>query len=159
MVSLAEVGEAAQGNLYPTGILRGHETALILFAAGFYGAQDGYWINQAGLRATCVDVQGGRLGEMERMYPPDWENALEDAFGYTERAQTEGKQWDIVSVDCPTGLFDECAGCADLWCSVARHAVVLGTGRTAAVRVPVGWRATDKIRRSTVADWTVLEPV
>jgi hypothetical protein len=159
MVALAEVGAAAQGNVYPVALLEGRKTALVLFAAGFYGAQDGYWIHQAGLRATCVDIQAGRLGEMARMYPEDWEFAVEEAFDFAERAQIEGRRWDVVSVDCPSGMFDECAEHAGLWCDLARHAVILGTGRHDAVRVPVGWRATDTIRRSHVAYWTVLEPL
>ena len=162
MVALAEVGAAAQGNPYPTGILEGHETALCLFAAGFYGAQDGYWIHQAGLRATCVDIRPGRLAEMKQMYPDDWDFVVEEVFDFTERAEIERRRWDIVSVDCPSGMFDECAEHADLWCSVARHAVILGTGRNTAVSPPDGWTATGKVRRSNYQGgvyWSVLEPV
>jgi hypothetical protein len=157
--TLAEVRAAAVGDeSYPIGLLERCDTALMLFAAGFHGRQDAIFAADAGLVATCVDVDRKRLQEMAAIYPGSWEFVVADAF---EFASESAGSWDLVSVDCPSGAFDVCAELAPRWCSLARVAVVIGTGRKTIVAEPYGWQVTDVRRRSDFAGgvyWTVLEP-
>lgn len=146
--------ERGNRRLYPTEILERCETALVLFAAAFLGEQDAVWIEEAGLVATCVDNDAERLDEMLRLYPEDWTFVSGDAYEFARR----GGRWDLVSVDCPSGdSFDRCADLLDLWCSLARVAVVLGTSPGRRLVAPDGWRVARTIRRSPIANWTVLE--
>lgn len=145
-------------NVYPVGLLNGCETALLLFAAGFHGAQDGIFIADAGLRATCVDIRPDKLMEMAHAYPRSWEFVVADAYLFASDATGP---WDIVSVDCPSDHFHRCAELAPRWCNLAHRAVVLGTGHDTSVTAPKGWRITRIMQRSVFAGgtyWTVLEP-
>jgi hypothetical protein len=157
-VTLMDIRERSTHNPYPVDLLSGCRSALVLFAAGFHGAQDGIFLADAGLEATCVDENPDRLHEMAAVYPASWEFVVADAFEFAEACD---ERYDIVSVDCPTSLFDRCAEETPLWCSLARVAVVLGTGaRTSPPVVPDGWEMTWQIRRSSFAGgvfWTVLE--
>lgn len=156
-VSLEQVRDDAAGESFPRSVLERCESALVLFAAGFHGSQDAFWVAAAGLSATCVDQRPGNLGEMAAVYPDSWEFVRADAF---EFAESTDETWDLVSVDCPTGAFDRCADLVGLWCSLARVAVVLGTGFATSVSPPEGWQVTDVRQRSVFAGgvfWTVLE--
>jgi len=156
-LTLAEVRERADG-VYPADLLDGCSTALILFAAGFHGAQDGIFVADKGLDATCVDIRPQRLHEMAAMYPASWEFFVDDVFDFVEETD---RTWDVVSVDCPTNLFERCADMVGVWCGLAERAVVLGTGEHTSVTAPAGWRITQVVRRSSFAGgvyWTVLQP-
>jgi hypothetical protein len=161
-VTLEQVRVGAAARLYPRDRLEGCETALVLFAAAFHGQQDAIWMADAGLTATCVDVDAEKLGEMEAVYPAGWEFVQEDAFEYTISADIEHRRtWDVVSLDCPSNLFDECADFLPLWCELANRAVILGTGVSTVVEPPPAWRVTERLRRSNFLGgvyWTVLEP-
>lgn len=142
---------------YPTDVLVGSHTALLLFSAGFLGFNDGSFIRDAGLVATCVDNNAVRLEEMRRGYPPTWEFVCADVY---EWAPGERRQWDVVSVDPWTNEFTRCADLVDVWCRLAKHAVILGTGVDTVLTPPDGWRATRNVWRSNHADgvyWTLLE--
>lgn len=144
---------------YPHGILVGCDTALVVFAAGFLGQQDAVWIADAGLRATLVDENKVKLDYMRGLYPDDWVYLCEDAYRFGE---TTDDEWDIVSLDPWTNQFDRCADMIATWCRLARHAVVLGTGRDTVVRPPAGWSVTDTRQRSDYDGgvwWTILEPL
>lgn len=144
---------------FPHAILAGCETALVVFAAHFRGVQDAYWIAEAGLTATCVDMDRQKLEDMEPMYPSDWEFVEADAY---EWAVQPGRQWDVVTLDPWSGQFQRCADNISAWCRLARHAVVLGTGLSTDVEAPTGWTVTDRRRRSDYDGgvfWTVLERV
>lgn len=157
-VTLAEIRRSADGT-YPKGLLDACDTALVLFAAGFYGRQDGIFIADAGITATCVDIRPQRLRDMAAVYPGSWEFFVDDAYEFA--ALTE-RRWDLVSIDCPSGAFVRCAELVGLWCSLARVAVVLGTGKGTVVEPPEGWRVTDVIQRSQFSGgvyWSVLEPL
>lgn len=158
--SLDDVRDPDGDPSYPISVLEG-ETALILFAAAWHGRQDAYHVAQAGLRGTCVDADGALLSEMARVYPDGWEFVEADVFSYTAAAVLGGRRWDVVSLDPFTNLFDRCADLLETWCSVARRAVVLGSGTYTVVDAPTGWQVTDQRWRSDFHGgvyWRVLEP-
>lgn len=133
---------------YPADVLDGCGTALLLFAGGFRGRNDGIHVCDAGAAAVCVDIDPSGLNEMERLYPTSWRFVCADAFGFAEKAAAAGDSWDVVSVDCPTALFAACGAAVNLWCSVARRAAVVGCGADTVVTVPDGWAADDQTFRS-----------
>lgn len=156
--TLDAIRAVAEPALYPTHLLAGCDTALIAFCAGFFGRQDGIFIVDAGLNATCIDSDADFLRRMERLYPADWEFVDDDAYEYA--AHTD-RQWDVVSVDCPTGHFQRCADLVQTWCRAATRAVVLGTGHDTALSPPEGWCVTETLHRSDYRGgvfWSVLEP-
>jgi hypothetical protein len=155
MVTLEQVRAGASERLYPRHVLGGR-TALVLFAAAFHGQQDAVWMAEAGLTATCVDVDAEKLGEMEQVYPSDWDYVYGDAFAF---ALATERQWDIVSLDPPSNLFDRCAELLPMWCRLADMGVILGHGKNTAVMPPDGWWISDQVKRSTFAGgcyWTVI---
>lgn len=154
-VTLDTIG--AGENVYPSRVLEGQRTALVLFAAGFLGRQDAYWIHKAGLRAVCVDIDAEKLLEMAGLYPADWLFADVDAYRFCQHATI---RWDVVSLDPPTGQFAAVAEKVDLWCARANHAVILGSGPDFHVKTPEGWTVTETLQRSEYRGgvyWTVLE--
>lgn len=157
MVTLDTIRHGAAPDIYPRHLLVGCESALVLFAAAFHGQQDAVWMAEAGLRATCVDIDEERLGEMEAAYPSSWEFVPGDVFEFATAAEC---QWDVVSVDCPTNLFYRCAEFLPVWCLLARHSVILGCNNRY-LDVPVGWRETERRHRSNFllggVYWAVLE--
>jgi len=108
---------------YPTDRLEGCETALLLFAAGFYGRNDGAWVAEAGIRATCVDLDTEKLSEMQRYYPASWDFVYDDVFAF---ALLTGR-YDLVSVDPPSALSKVCLERRSLWTRLAKRQVVLGS--------------------------------
>lgn len=157
MVTLDAVRDVAAIHRYPHEALSGCKTALVPFAAAFHGRQDAVWIADAGLRATCVDVDHEKLGAMVLAYPEGWEYVHGDAFAY---AEATGRRWDVVSVDPFTAMFDRCAKALPLWCRLARKAVVLGTGAATEVAAPDGWAVVEVLQRSSFKGgvfWTVLK--
>ncbi len=156
--ALQDVRSPADGESYPRDILADCRTALILFAAGFYGRQDGYWIAAAGIAADCVDVDADRLEVMRRIYPDDWTFMTGDVYGFMPHL-ADG-EWDLVSVDCPTGHFDRCAEMIAEFCAKSRRYVVLGTGARTALEAPAGWTLLERRYRSDFkggVEWAVLE--
>jgi hypothetical protein len=146
---------------YPRDLLHPGDTALILFAAGFHGRQDAWHIADKGLTGTCVDTDGALLAEMQTVYPEDWSWHEEDVFSFANFAALEGHMWDVVSLDPFTNLFDRCADLLPTWCTIARKAVVLGSGTYTVVDPPDGWRVSDQRWRSDFHGgiyWRVLEP-
>ncbi len=142
---------------FPHRYLQGLNTALVLFAAAFKGKQDACWIAEAGLTATCVDIDHVTLAEMKPLYPDGWEFFIGDAYAFNP-----GRVWDVVTVDCPSGQFDRAAEAVAKWTALASHVVMLGTGNETNVDPPDGWAVTDTVYRSSYAGgvyWTVLEPV
>ncbi len=158
MVTLDDIRREDDSALYPSSILEGCESALVLFAAGFLGRQDCVAVADAGLTATCVDNDHARLGAMVLAYPERWEYVHGDAFAY---ARMTRRQWDVVSLDPFTNQFQRCADELELWCSLARRFVVLGVGiRTHLPVIPAGWLAHTQQMRSGFNGgvlWQVLE--
>lgn len=158
MVTLEQVRAQAAPDLYPRHVLVGCEDALVLFAAAWHGKQDAVWIAEAGLTATCVDLDVDRLTEMAEAYPPDWQFVDMDVFDYANRAE---RLWDVVSIDAPTNLFDRSAELLPLWCLLARKAVVVGCGKQTVFVTPTGWERTDVVHRSNFQGgvyWAVFQP-
>lgn len=152
-----EIRDDAIGATFPCALLDGKRTALVLFAAGFHGKQDAFWVAEAGLVATCVDSDEVLLGEMAVLYPAEWRFQLADAYEY---AASTRRTWDVVTVDCPSGQFARASSSVAVWCSCARSAVVLGTGIRTTVDAPDGWYVSGRRRRSAYDGgvyWTVLE--
>ena len=145
---LEDLRDNASGKAYPRQALRGHRRALILFAAGFLGRQDAFWVADAGMDATCVDVDEGKLRLMETLYPPSWAFVESDAFLFAESERALARTWDVVSLDPPTNLFDDCAQELPTWCGLAEHVVILGVGKTTQWTVPDGWYTADVRERS-----------
>src|SRR4051812_16962494 len=110
---------------YPLWALEGCETALIVFASEFGGMNDAAWVVDAGVRATCVDINADKLNAMRENYPDDWSFVCQDAYEFA--ALTDGR-WDVVSLDPFTNHFDRCADNIKVWCKLARRAVIIGTG-------------------------------
>lgn len=153
--TLEEIRDLQAGAAYPGFVLEGCDNALILFAAGFLGKQDAYWVAEAGLRARCVDLDVEKLGEMRGLYPADWSWRCADVWEYAD-----ARQYDVVSLDPWTQDFQRCADMLPKWCGLAKRAVVLGTGATTEVLAPTGWRISDVRKRSDYDGgvyWTVLE--
>lgn len=154
--SLNEIRDLDAGVSFPGLALSGSETALVLFAAAWHGKQDAYWIAQAGLRATCVDLDEGRLREMMELYPRDWAFRQMDAFTYHEGCEVV---YDVVSLDPFTNQFDRCADMLPVWCALARNVVILGMDDRE-LEAPVGWQIVDRRKRSDFNGgvyWVVLE--
>lgn len=158
MTTLEDIRELEHGASFPGEVIRASKTALVLFAAQWLGKQDAYWVAAEGLIGTCVDLQADKLKQMEEIYPEGWEFLCADVFSFTE---TTDRVWDVVSIDCPTVAFQRCADLLPRWCSLARHAVILGSGWDTTVVAPEGWRVEDVRRRSDYFGgvfWTVLVP-
>ena len=156
--TLDDVCDLHAGVSYPGHLLEGCATALLLFCAHWHGRQDAYWIADAGMRGTCIDANPDKLVEMMAVYPVDWTFKNADVYEYAEHAR---QQWDVVSLDPWTNQFQECADRIDLWCSLARRLVILGTGHDTKVNPPDGWRITEVTKRSDHNGgvyWTCLEP-
>ena len=157
--TLDDIRDLHSGVTYPGHLMEGCETALLLFCAHWHGRQDAYWIADAGLVGTCVDVDGEKLAEMQAIYPAGWHYVEADVFEFP--VTNRGQQWDVVSLDPWTNQFNSCALHIDLWCSLARKLVVIGTGHDTKIEPPDGWRITDVRKRSDYNGgvyWTVLEP-
>jgi hypothetical protein len=156
-VTLESVRGQADPASFPIDALEGCETALVLFAAAYYGRQDALWVADAGLRATCVDSDSEKLVAMHHIYPGDWKMVVADVYEWASAA--DGK-WDVVTLDPFTNDFVRCADLIGTWCRLARRAVVLGTGPKSAVTAPAGWRITSVQKRSDFRNgvfWTTLE--
>ena len=149
--TFADIENLYCGSVYPNGdTFAGCETALCLFSAEWLGMQDDYWIAQAGLRGTCVDLNGDNLGRMRELYPAAWEFVTDDAYEFAQRAVEAGSQWDVVTLDPWTGQFQQCADLLPTWATLARRVVVLGHGHYRLTRpeAPEGWRLAFDIKRS-----------
>lgn len=155
---------AMEARPYPASLLEGCETGLVLFAAAFLGHNDAIHFAEAGMRCTCVDIDGARLAEMRALYPADWTFVEDDAWGF---AQQQLARWeylavsaipaDVVSVDTFTGSATRRSlDSLPLWCSLARKLVTATYTSGEAYEVPEGWRATLYERASGVY-WLVLQ--
>lgn len=147
---------AMEARPYPTHLLEGCETGLVLFAAAFNGHNDAIHFAEAGLKTFCVDVDGERLSKMAALYPEDWQWAVDDAWKFADDAYALGETWDAVSVDTFTGeAMDRSLDTLGLWCSLARKVVTATVTAGELYRVPKGWKS-ELYPRSGDVYWLVL---
>lgn len=150
---------AMEARPYPADRLHGCETGLVLFAAAFLGHNDAIHFAEAGLKTTCIDVDGPRLSEMRALYPDDWEFVERDAWEYAEECRLTGLyQWDAVSADTFTGAPTiRSLGSLALWCSLARRLVTVTiTDAEPVPPIPAGW-LTSYFERARGVHWLILE--
>ena len=154
--TLEDVRDRYGREIFPTWVLDDCKRALILFAAGFHGKQDAFWIAEAGIRATCVDTDVKRLREMIPLYPKTWTFRNMDAYEY---ARTCAPGYDLVTLDPWSGQMQDVADALPLWCKAAGKTVVLGTLHNTSVEAPDGWGIAERLYRSSNFGgvyWTVL---
>jgi glycosyltransferase involved in cell wall biosynthesis len=148
----------ARAARYPSDVLGGRETALVLFGAAFLGVNDAVHFANAGIpKVTVVDTDAARLGTMRALYPESWEFVAADAFAFVDEQRDAAALYDVVSADPFTGLMPRCRDHLPALCALARHAVVLGAERGLRLDAPPGWRSR-RVERSEQHDWIVLEP-
>lgn len=158
---------AMQARPYPTDLLKGCKTGLVLFAAAFLGHNDAVHFAEAGIQTICCDTDGDRLGEMESLYPSDWLFVEEDAWKYVQGMvawnQTHPHKtpthnaFDAISVDTFTGAATRRSlDSLNLWCSLARKFVTATYTSGEAYEVPEGWYGSLYERASGVY-WLVLQ--
>lgn len=158
--TLEDIRVERSGDIFPSARLEGLRTALVLFAAGFYGRQDAFWIAEAGLRATCVDIDREKIQHMATLYPKGWSFVCDDVFEYVKTAESWRLRWDIVTVDCKSDLFDNASRMVDTWCDRAKRIVILGSDGLSLIVPPNDWTVVDVIHRSDHEGgvyWTVME--
>ena len=146
---------------YPRERLLGLSTALAGFCAAFLGRQDCVFLADAGIRATCVDIDKRRLEEMEGLYPDDWKFFQEDIYEFATELSVYGHVFDMVTLDPPTGQFDRVAAHLSLWCGLADRLVIIGSWGQI-LDAPEGWQVTAHIWRSSFLGgvyWTVVERI
>lgn len=142
---------------YPSDLLEGCSAGLALFSAAFLGHNDAVHFAEAGMRGTCVDINGERLAEMRDLYPADWDFIEDDAWKFAERMRSGQFTWDAVSADTFTGsAMRRSLKSLPLWCSLARKVVTVTITAGALYLVPDGWRAWH-YERATGVSWVVLE--
>lgn len=147
----------ARGGPYPTELLVGCESALVLFGAAFLGINDAIHVAAAGIAdVTVVDVDAARLATMRSLYPAGWEFVESDAFDFAGRQSAAHARYDLVSADPWTDLMPRCRDLLPTLVSLARRAVVLGVEPALSLEAPAGWDGR-RIERSALSDWLVLE--
>jgi hypothetical protein len=111
---------------YPSFLLPTEGTALSLFAAGFWGWNDGIHLIRAGLTIDFVDTDADKLFEMASLMPEGHAFHVDDAYDFASRAALEGREWDVVSVDPFMGHMQERSWeMLYLWLTVARKMLTL----------------------------------
>jgi hypothetical protein len=143
---------------YPGDMLPQGGTGLCLFAAAFLGVNDSIHMARKDMTVTCVDHDADRLNEMAGLYPDDWTFHTGDAWEFAHHAWSEGRRWDVVSVDTFTGGDTRRSlRQLDQWCDLANRAVTatVANVQTNHVYSPDGWRMSF-YPRSPIASWLVL---
>jgi hypothetical protein len=112
---------------YPSFLLpKDGGTALSLFAAGFWGWNDGIHLIRAGLTIDFVDTDADKLFEMALLMPEGHAFHVDDAYDFASRAAMEGREWDVVSVDPFMGHMQERSWeMLYFWLTVARKMLTL----------------------------------
>jgi len=78
-----------------------------------------------------------------------------------EFANTTVVGYDVVSLDPFTTEFERCAADLGLWCSLARHAVIMGCELDRELVAPPAWMEVNRVFRSHYGggvEWVVLQP-
>ena len=143
---------------YPKQLLAGADSGLLLFASGFGGANDGHWFREMGVpQMTAVDIDEETVVAVERLYPPDWDWVIGDAFEFALDAAERHQLWDVVSADLPSSMPLQMVDDLPLWCAIASRFVISTVmrhnfpGRPVLSQLPPpprGWRYQQLIKRS-----------
>jgi hypothetical protein len=142
--------------LYPSFLLPTEGTALSLFAAGFWGWNDGIHLIRAGLTIDFVDTDKDKLFEMAALMPEGHTFHVEDAFEFAERAAMEGRDWDVVTVDPFMGdMAERVWDSLYLWLTIARQMVTVTVKTDTKLNAPDGWTTSFFPRNHRVA-WMVM---
>lgn len=152
---------------FPTSLLDGCESALLLFASGRMGAADGYWLQEAGIDDVwCVDHDPATLVPFAAAYPAEWRYLEADAFAFFP-----DRVFDLVSVDAPSQFAPHLLTWLPRWCGFAsrfvtatvfRHCFIGEPSLDELEPAPDGWRYRDLIHRSEFRGgvyWLVMERV
>jgi hypothetical protein len=153
-----ELNRAAQ--VYPSFLLpKDGGTALSLFAAGFWGWNDGIHLIRAGLTIDFVDTDRDKLFEMASLMPQGHAFHVDDAWEFAARAVNADREWDVVSVDPFMGdAADRAWDTFHLWTMVARKMLTLtvtSDKRNMQLYAPEGWTMSFFPRNERV-DWLVM---
>lgn len=142
---------------YPSFLLpKDGGTALSLFAAGFWGWNDGIHLIRAGLDIDFVDTDKDKLFEMAALMPEGYAFHVEDAWEFAELAAIEGREWDVVSVDPFMGnLAARAWETFDLWLEIARKMLTLTVKANIELPEIEGWTASYFPRNARVG-WLVM---
>lgn len=157
--SFAHLEATGRGDVFPHDLLEGCGSALCLFSAAFWGRQDVLWLALAGITGTCVDRDGEKLEEMRKFYPAGWEFVEADCFDHAATVGADAV--DVVTVDCWSNQFQECADLAPEWTRIARRLVLIASGVDTKTEAPDGWQALPRMLRSSYLGgiyWTILVP-
>lgn len=159
--SIYEVYEDAAGKLFPKHLLKGCESALFLFGAGFYGRNDACWAVEAGVPGTVVDTDFDKLSVMEGIYPDDWLFIRSDAFDFVDfHKGSDGLTWDFISVDCPLDLVITCYNRLYDWRSLSNRAAILTMDSnkwTGLKFVDSGKSRFEYVPRTDKTGWLIME--
>lgn len=153
MTTIEQVKDPGKGESYPRHLLPGCRSACLLFGAGFYGANDGYWVYDAGVQdVVCVDRDEEKLAVMRKMYPLSWQFVCSDWLAFLEACD---EQFDLLSVDCPLALVEACADSVPTLLAYAKKVMVLTTRKSLVTEQP-GWHLTIRPRTAGIC-WAVYE--
>jgi hypothetical protein len=145
-----------QARPYPSYLLPEEGTALCLFAAAFFGWNDGIHMIRAGLTCDFVDYDRERLWEMASIYPEGHAFYVEDAWAFAARAALNGREWDVVTVD---PFFDDAAERAlrdlGLWTTIATKLLTLTVHSDHEPDEIEGWNSS-LFPRSDRTSWLVM---
>jgi hypothetical protein len=142
---------------YPSFLLpKDGGTALSLFAAGFWGWNDGIHLIRAGMTIDFVDTDADRLLEMASLMPEGHAFHVDDAWEFSERAMENNRGWDVVSVDPFMGnLAERAMESFDLWLEMARKMMTLTVKSGVDLPEIEGWTASYFPRNAAVG-WLVM---
>lgn len=147
---------------YPTDLLEGCSSALMLFCAGFYGNSDCIHVTRAGLTdVVAVDTDKNKINAMRGLYPQPWKFVTDDVYEFIPD-NIGHRRYDLVSADPATSDSDRMFTLLPDLCALADRLVILGVmADTLASKplVPPGdWGHTRTIPRNSVsAKWLVLQ--
>jgi hypothetical protein len=142
---------------YPSFLLPTEGTALSLFAAGFWGWNDGIHLIRQGLTCDFVDTDSDKLWEMATLMPEGHAFHVDDAWEFAEHAAMQGREWDVVSVDPFMGnMAEKVWSTLYLWPTIARRIVTVTVKTDTHLNAPEGWETSFFPRNASVA-WMVMK--
>jgi hypothetical protein len=173
-VNLDQVRAKATPHVFPTDLLRGLDSALLVFCAGFLGANDGIHVHDAGIpNVVGIDNNPDMCDTMRALYPA-WDIRTDDVYSWLAHVDNERRQgrhrdrYDIVIVDCQTSQSELTHRLIRHYTALAKRTVVTGVmpdtirqhnlGSLRSPYLPPGWALTRLTRRNAAgAHWLVAQ--